>query len=627
MRLWSNRLEDGGAVHALGNGAICAYGCGPDIMQVFGPPYSTPNFFSLRIDEAGETACTSARRAGAAIWDHALTRGGEALGMMTDAADAHLPVFLRRCRLSRPLALRLAAESGIACLDNGTRYANCALAALAEMHPGRFVFAMLPTTRHAYMQVLVRGNATVTRDDGGAYRIVLAPGESSIAFIGGERYPQVVENTERYLARGDDALIDEAAASWARFTARRTDLSAEMPGNAPHRAAVLEAADDVAVLLKAQQCASGGVVAGHQYHLFYVRDQYGVSRGLLRLGLLDEARAILSLCNETFARWGRIHNAQGTPEQGLFHIHEDDGVEITGYLLVQAFDFLDASGDEAFIRSLMPMLAWAFQAQASRLAGGMLPFNGDETYVAGGILPRSALCDGSAEATLLFITGGDKLLAFAERHRLWPARQLAEARACVASARNAYHANFVRGGRLYANNPQRTRLATPNRFRHGVCEGCTRVAVWIERSDAGRYLCPECFVSAAAPAMQGEMRCIQPVSLMPAYIGAPLPEPALLADAARDMARQYLETGRLPSRPDGELSVGYDYGLLLYSLCAFNAPEAEALFARTMAARDDAGAWSEYYLAHQPIGTRCRPWESGINLCAVLAYAAGSKKF
>ena len=36
---------------------------------------------------------------------------------------------------------------------------------------------------------------------------------------------------------------------------------------------------------------------------------------------------------------------------------------------------------------------------------------------------------------------------------------------------------------------------------------------------------------------------------------------------------------------------------------------------------DPTGAWVEYYLNGAPHGTRCRPWESAINLEAVLHYA------
>ena len=35
---------------------------------------------------------------------------------------------------------------------------------------------------------------------------------------------------------------------------------------------------------------------------------------------------------------------------------------------------------------------------------------------------------------------------------------------------------------------------------------------------------------------------------------------------------------------------------------------------------DDVGAWSEYYVKGKPYNTRYRPWESGINLEALLCY-------
>ena len=44
----------------------------------------------------------------------------------------------------------------------------------------------------------------------------------------------------------------------------------------------------------------------------------------------------------------------------MFHIHENDDVEITGYLILQAFDLLAATHDEAFIKEISPMLKWAF---------------------------------------------------------------------------------------------------------------------------------------------------------------------------------------------------------------------------------------------------------------------------
>ena len=114
------------------------------------------------------------------------------------------------------------------------------------------------------------------------------------------------------------------------------------------------------------------------------------------MGHVAEARRILEFYWGVWQRYGRLHNAQAAGVEGAFHVHENDEVEITGYLVRQAFDLMAASGDEDFTRTIFPMLDWAWQVQKKHLVDGMLPFNGDETYVAGGILPRHTLNDGSA---------------------------------------------------------------------------------------------------------------------------------------------------------------------------------------------------------------------------------------
>ena len=55
---------DPGSVHCLGNGRLCAYGQGPDLVQVFGPPYSAPSLGGIRLDLAGEVTVTSRREPG-----------------------------------------------------------------------------------------------------------------------------------------------------------------------------------------------------------------------------------------------------------------------------------------------------------------------------------------------------------------------------------------------------------------------------------------------------------------------------------------------------------------------------------------------------------------------------------
>ena len=76
---------------------------------------------------------------------------------------------------------------------------------------------------------------------------------------------------------------------------------------------------------------------------------------------------------------------------GIFHIHENDGVEITGYLVVQALISIKRAAAGSTWIPCSPMLKWALEVQMKHLKNDMLPFNGDRTYIAGGFLPRYAM--------------------------------------------------------------------------------------------------------------------------------------------------------------------------------------------------------------------------------------------
>ena len=47
MRVWNNKTEDAGDIHSMGNGKIVAYGQGPDLIEFYGPPYSSPKILYL----------------------------------------------------------------------------------------------------------------------------------------------------------------------------------------------------------------------------------------------------------------------------------------------------------------------------------------------------------------------------------------------------------------------------------------------------------------------------------------------------------------------------------------------------------------------------------------------------
>lgn len=610
-----------GSLHCLGNGRFCAYEQGADILQLFGPPYSAPGLGRLTVDAPAPIETQSMREPGTAIWTHTFPGVG-----MTDFVDARLPCLIRRVRASTPLRLRLEANPSARIVFSPAAPAGKASGITLEISAGAYFYMHYPFPRLVFYRVSWKGAVSIEPASGNQIPIVCQPGECWLYFTGGPEYPQAVENSEAVLAESGEECLARTRAAWRSFTAARADWAAQLPQGAPQRDRLLKAIDDVAVLIKTQQSKEGGVLAGHNYHMAYVRDQYGVARGLLAMGHLAEARAILQFYWDIWQRHGVIHNGQAVGVEGAFHIHENDEVEITGYLVRQAFDLLDRSGDTAFIQEIFPMLAWAFDAQKRNLIQGMLPFNGDETYIAGGILPRTALNDGSAEATLLFVDGGERLATWAAGQGLWNGEKLDAARQSLVEVGVAYRGNFLVGGRLTTNNPARAALpGSCPRFRHGVCERCMaegrfQAIGWTERSQTGRYLCPHCLAEGDYAPSTLRRYDIQSVSLTPLYFQSRLLEKDDLRPMVRSILDSYRATGRLPSRPDDErgISVGYDYGFLLYALVELNEPGVVEIYEKILALADASGAWVEYYVNHMPSGTRYRPWESAINLEALL---------
>lgn len=605
------------SMHALGNGQMGAYACGPDIIQIFGPPYSTPNLGRL-VTEPDGSEWTSSREPGAAIWMHA-----SASGRLRDFVASGYPVLVREIEASVPLNFTLQ-------LHPAARVAFSPQAAelTCEIPAGVFFYSHYPYPRPVFYRLAWEGAVQLRQTGEHTLRFECLPGHSRLYISGGPEYPQAVENLEAAQSTGTADLLAGTRAAWQGYAAAHAAWQDRLPAALPQRQRLLQAVDDVAVLIHAQQSSEGGVLAGSNYHLCYVRDQYGVSRGLLALGHTAAAQAILEFYWQIWQRHGQIFNAQAAGLDGVFHIHENDEVEITGYLIRQAFD-LQRAGVEGVVERVFPMLAWAWEAQKKHLIANMLPFNGDETYVAGGILPRTALNDGSAEATLLLLDGGEKLLSWAEARKCWNTDRISVERSLLSQVRSAYRPNFWRDGRLLTNNPARAAQLNANpRFRHGVCERChaeRRMSAigWTERSAAGRYLCPHCLAENHYTPVEPRAFDLQSVGLTPFYFHSDLFSLTELRPTVDAIWTAYQQTGALPSRPGDPngRSVGYDYGFLLYALTQLAHPAAADLYHIILSLADSSGAWVEYYQNHKPQGTRCRPWESAINLEALLYWA------
>jgi hypothetical protein len=611
---------------------MCVYEQGPNLVQVFGPPYSGTAFFKFQVAEEREIETHSERQFGTAIWIHQIINRGKPDGKITDFVDSEIPCLVRHFQLTESLHFRLTLEEPVRVVENKMDLPGCDGALLMEIPAGRYFYHVYPFPTVVYHQIFWQGSVQISPlADQSGWEITCDPGECTLFFCGGPDYPQVKTFSEKVLGTPYETLLERTRNYWLAYTRSQRDFNSTLPKTLPLRERLLQTIDDVAVLIKAQQSVEGGILAGYAYHMAYVRDQYGTTRGLITLGHIQEARAVLSFYWDLWQRYGVIHNGQAAGLMGIFHIHENDETELTGFLILQAFDLLAVSGDITFFEHIFPMLEWAWHSQVKNLVNGMLPFNGDETYIAGGMLPRSTINDGSAEATLLFITGGEKFLEWIAVHSRWPAEIIADNFRILERVKAAYRSNFFPHGRLITNNPERAKAALLPRFRHGVCEKCHEknrwFIVWTERSPSGRYLCPECMAEGSYPSAQPVTYTLQSVSLAPFYQGSNLFEGWELAPAVNELAQHFHTTGRLPTRLDDEktdgsaYSVGYDYGYLLNALAILSHPQAIDLYRQIMALLDPTGAWVEYYLDNQPKGTRCRPWESAINLEAILKWA------
>ena len=568
----------------MGNGRMMVYGHGPEILQVLADPISADSFCTVTLPDVHE--CRRERVPATAIWRFLLQNGVT----ITDCIDPGSNAFVRKIEGQNELRMVLfvdpvyvpdgrVSEDGVFrfSAENGVRF----LIYHVDCVPKR-VFS-------------VSGGITVKRENGNRYELRFTGGTGYLFIADEERSVFSAKQTS------DEKRMDRVRRYWQRF----------LSGMRPFPEWLRTPAEEVAVMIKSQQADDGAVIAGYVYHLGYVRDQYGVARSYLAMGFVREAMEIMRFFREYYDKYGVIHNAQSVSYHGVFHVHENDHVEITGYLADLAFRIYEATGDRAFFRETLPLIQWCIESQKQEVKHGMLPFNGDETYIAGGLLPRSVMYDGSAEATLLF---AENLRAY-KTHTGDPSYDKTEKEVC-----RQYLSHFVDGTHYYANDPARMRPEAYPHRRYGVCENCRGVFGILEKTENDRYVCDRCRSLDPLPKRSFGKVELASVKLMPAYLGSQMLPDELGARIVNDTARMFCETGTLPSGCADGYAVGYDPGMLLYALSKAKHPAAKTVFERTMALRDETGVWSEYYLNGAPAGSRCRAWESGISMEAIIVY-------
>ena len=604
------------SLHFIGNGRVAMAGEGADIVQIFAPCYSLPSVLTLRLADPSVSA-QSYRIGGSAGYVTKLTRNGIPVGEITDYTHPDLPVFIRRLTLTQPLSFAL--ESSFPKTNTNTIHGGRAKAYLLEIPDGTPIFSKSKTDKETYCQLLLSPDCTVEEGS-----ITFPAGESHLLFVGGDYGELGTASFANCMTLSESMLTADLDGIYADFLARWSEIFNSIKVNPATLSSVPNAdelMESVAAALITQTSWEGGVIAGAFYHLAYGRDMYGVFRGYIALGLHNYARRMVAYMCDVYRAKGFMPNASGMG-MSCSHRHENDEVEQTGYYLLELLDYAEQTGDIEFLRRRMDYALYLLTAQEKHLKNGMIPFNGDETYIAGNIFPRGGIDHGSMEATALYIGASSRLLDACERYGLVDTDEIAAHRALCASARDRFAENFTDGDTVYINTPHRTALGDTPAYRHGVCHKCMMMTNLL-RAPEGGYLCPSCFGQAPAP-VTTQRYSTDCALWMAVFAGCTLlPENTLKAALTRSV-ESIRKSGYGETNPAN--TVGYEYGVILYTLSrllpAADLPAYRDLLDELLADRVEGAVWTEYYRSGQPSTASCpyRPWESAINLCGILAY-------
>jgi hypothetical protein len=628
-RSW--HIEDADkSTQVLGNGRAMVHELGPNIVYFRAPWISSPNLLTMTLTAPLNIRTISSREIGTTIWHHKLYVGSQPIGMIVDFLEDGEPCLRRVISSSVELAFSV---KGPRFVDYSGRYeAHGAL--LGQWPYGTDIFGDFkssdPFTIHLVFpkqsRIQIRDSIIQTAHQPRLAEhipahetlLYLPTGDSEIWIAAGSSVQDCFNMTDKALIKPARQSLLETRQCWRSRLAQVRRPGPERQTNVSVEGVI----DDVATLVLGHQSHAGPICAGQIYPMFYVRDQYGVSRALLALNLTTEAKAVLAYYHQIWLSYGCIHNAQSDGPRHWFHKAENDHVELTGYLIIQAFDYLKATKDDAFITEIFPMLEWALNAQENQLFSAMLPFNGDETYVAGEIFPRTHLDDGSSEATLLYLAAVGHMLPWAATHKLWPADKMQRHRQTAAGVKQNYGRNFVVNNRLMVNHSRQPELSVLPQYRFGVCLGqydknCLFLSD-TEIAEDGRYFCYSCYPQRTRKPYEAKNYFIPSVALTSCLVDYSAAQPDVMSATFSDALGVFTRNGRF-EWPETILP-GYETAVISLALSQRRDPRSAEFIERMLDLRDSTGAWVEYYIGTSPNGCRCRPWESSLSLLALLEY-------
>ena len=354
MQFWSSTAKDDGATHAIGNGKFIIYGQGPGFFRISGPSCSSPDYCSGELDGLGvELSAETGRLPQTNTWVSTVRSDAGSM-VMTDAMDPQYNVFRRKIRSEIKCAIKLNFHfyvRGYVFSDYpcGTQKRTCYVYVIPR---GTQYFTNNICSEENRLFILTDGCVSYDPEDKCFF---IRPGEGAITLVAAK-----TRDTEEHLtfAVGGSDIFKRSADDWAAFLSKGKKAAAMIPENHPEAERMKAAFESIAVVIRSQQSDCGGVMAGQYYPMAYVRDQAGTLRGLLKMGYTDEARAILKFWHRKWQVFGNLHNAESMGNDSARLMFSNDEVEVPAYVVLSAFTYYDATGDDAFLCEISPMLAW-----------------------------------------------------------------------------------------------------------------------------------------------------------------------------------------------------------------------------------------------------------------------------
>ena len=427
-------------------------------------------------------------------------------------------------------------------------------------------------------------------------------------------------------AKADVQLLNAGAAADATFKHWQQTLARTTYFDTDHQK-LRDLFEDWKVLLLVQRDQQSGVVAPMvNYRGLFVRDSVGPMLLFLRFNMWEEAATLLRFLFDATRVLGRVPDQVPldldlTALQGKTtdwtQIQVQDS-EVPSWVILLHFWYWRATQDTKLIEAHWPLLDVCLKRQRRDPDGSLMFFHGGETQLHG------------AYAALFPQQLGERAFLIADAEA---AGRRAFSFASGVMFLIAYQAvGELLDGIDREKRPQAWENEKPNdRPGQRYVEHTFKIMQEIEKKYWLEDL--QYFAPAVSPVSRTPHRApFADFNLTPLWVGWTFPTGERSRDNLRNsLARLAWRGGRVGTTPTSMYTTGLTQAMLLTALCERDAKERQAAFDEVLQLAGPGGEWGELYdedgrpiAAHDPEWpNRLRPWESGVNLDALMFAITG----